>query len=255
MIDANTGIVTTAATLDRESLGATRNITVRATSVDGSQTDQVFSISIQDLDEFDVGTLQDTNPISNAVDENVAIGTIVGITAAALDADATNNTMTYSLIDDDGGNFTIDPNTGIVATANALDREALGAVRNITVRAISSDGSFTDQAFSISINDVDEFDTSAISDSDVSANMVNENVPVGSLVGIVAMANDNDATNQTVTYSLVDDDGGRFAIGANSGSSPRRNFSTESCSVRREASPSGRPASMAHSRKRHTKSP
>ena len=35
----------------------------------------------------------------------------------ASDADATNNTITYSLQDDDGGRFAIDANTGVVTVA------------------------------------------------------------------------------------------------------------------------------------------
>ncbi len=72
-IDANTGVVITAAAINRETLGANRNITVRATSADGSFTDQVFSIAINDLDEFDTGVVNDSNPAINAVNENVAI--------------------------------------------------------------------------------------------------------------------------------------------------------------------------------------
>ncbi len=147
-IDANTGVVTVAGAIDREADGASRNITVRATSSDGSFTDQVFTITINDVDEFDVGAVTDSDATANAVDENAANGTLVDITAAASDADATTNTITYSLHDNDGGRFAIDANTGVVTVAGAIDREADGASRNITVRATSSDGSFTDQVFS-----------------------------------------------------------------------------------------------------------
>ncbi len=45
----------------------------------------------------------------------------------------------------------------------------------------------------------------------------NENAANGTAVGITAQATDNDATTNTVTYSLFDDAGGRFTIDANSG--------------------------------------
>ena len=103
------------------------------------------------------------------------IGTMVGIDVSASDADATTNTITYSLHDNDGGRFAIDSSTGVVTVAGAIDREADGASRNITVRATSADGSFTDQVFAININDVDEFDVGAVTDSDGTANAVDEN--------------------------------------------------------------------------------
>ncbi len=41
-IDANTGVVTVAGSIDREADGATRSITVRATSADTSYSEQTF---------------------------------------------------------------------------------------------------------------------------------------------------------------------------------------------------------------------
>ncbi|MBN8601229.1 MAG: cadherin repeat domain-containing protein, partial [Planctomycetes bacterium] len=216
-IDSNTGVITVASAIDREADGASRSVTIRATSTDGSYTDQVFSIAINDVDEFDVGAVSDTNATSNDVNENATVGTVVGITAAASDVDATNNAITYSLFDDDGGRFAIDSTTGIVTVAGTIDREADGASRSITVRATSTDGSYTDQVFSIAINDVDEFDVGTVTDADSPSNNVNENATVGTLVGITAAASDLDATNNTITYALFDNDGGRFAIDSNTG--------------------------------------
>ncbi len=95
-INSTTGVVTVAGSLDRET-AATYNITVRATSTDSSSTTQVYTISLGDVDEFDVGSVSDSDATTNAVNENAAIGTTVGITASASDADATTNGITYSL--------------------------------------------------------------------------------------------------------------------------------------------------------------
>ena len=64
------------------------------------------------------------------------------MTATASDADATTNTITYSLDDNAGGRFAIDGSTGVVTVADGtlLDRE-VAASHNITVRATSADGS------------------------------------------------------------------------------------------------------------------
>ena len=195
---------------------AAHNITVRATSADGSTADTTFTINVNDVDEFDIGAVSDTNAAANAVNENAVNGTTVGITAAASDADATTNAITYSLQDNDGGRFAIDANTGVVTVAGAIDREADGASRNITVRATSADGSYTDQVFSITINDVDEFDTGVVTDANAAANTVAEDAAVGTAVGLTGLASDADAT-ATITYSLDDNAGGRFAIHATTG--------------------------------------
>ncbi len=126
-----------------------------------------MTINVNDVDEFDVGPITDSDAAANAVDENAANGTVVGVTALASDADATNNTITYTLDDNAGGRFAIDGSTGVVTVADGtlLDREA-AASHNITVRAASSDGSSNTQVMTINLNDVDEFDVGSITDSD-----------------------------------------------------------------------------------------
>ena len=85
LIDANTGVVTTAVMFNREASGPTRNISIRATSADGSYSDQVFTIAINDVNEFGISGIVDSNAAANALNENSANGTVVGITAAASD--------------------------------------------------------------------------------------------------------------------------------------------------------------------------
>src|SRR4029077_4765708 len=174
--------------LDREA-AASHNITVRATSSDGSFSTVVFTIKLNDVDEFDTRAVSDTNAAANAVNENAANGTIVGITASASDADATTNTITYSLDDSAGGRFAINGSTGVVTVADGtlLNREA-AASHNITVRATSADGSFSTQVFTINVGDVEEFEGGAVADSDAAANSVAENASVGTAVGITATA-------------------------------------------------------------------
>ncbi len=216
-IDASTGVVTTAAAINREVHGASRSITVQATSSDGSVATQIFNITINDLDEFDVSTPTDSNVATNEVDENVAIGTTVGVIADAFDLDATTNTITYILTSNPDGLFQIDVSTGVVTTSAAINREIVGATRSITVQATSSDGSTASQTFSIAINDVDEFDVTPISDTNAATNSVAENAANGTLVGITASASDADATTNGITYTLDDNAGGRFAIDASTG--------------------------------------
>ena len=96
-----------------------------------------MTININDVDEFDVGAVTDSDAtIERRRLKTPIVGTTVGITAAAADADATTNAITYSLQDNDGGRFAIDSSSGVVTVAGAIDREArCAASRNITVRA------------------------------------------------------------------------------------------------------------------------
>src|SRR5207247_1394340 len=140
-----------------------------------------------------------------------------GLTAFAKDNDATNNAVTYSLTDNAGGRFAIDANTGVVTVAAAIDREADGASLNVTVQAKSADGSTASQTFTIAVNDVNEFAVTTPVDSNATANAVDENAAIGTVVGLTAFAKDNDATFPARTSSELDNAGGRFAIDANTG--------------------------------------
>ncbi|MFN9911806.1 MAG: cadherin domain-containing protein, partial [Pirellulaceae bacterium] len=218
-INSSTGVVTVAnGTLLNREAAASHNITVRVTDTAGATYDEVMSVTITDVDEFDVGAVSDTNATANSLAENSANGTIVNITASASDADATNNTITYSLDDSAGGRFTINSSTGVVTVANSslLNFEAATS-HSITIRATSADASFSTQIFTISLTDVDEFDVGAVSDSNATSNSVAENAANGTVVGVTASASDADGSNNTITYSLDDSAGGRFTINSSTG--------------------------------------
>ena len=218
-INASTGVVTVAngSLLNRE-IATSHTIIVRAASTDGSISTQAFTINVIDTDEFDVGPISDLNPATNSVNENASVGTAVGITASATDADETNNSISYTLDNSAGGRFTIDPITGIVTVADSslLDREAASS-HGITIRATSEDGSFTTESYLINLNDIDEFDVTTPADADAGTNQVNEGAANGTTVGITANAGDADATTNTITWTLDDNAGGRFAINSSTG--------------------------------------
>ena len=60
--------------------GPVRQVTVRATSLDGSFTDQTFAITVTDVDEFDLGPISDAQPAAQrGIDENsTTAGTFTG---------------------------------------------------------------------------------------------------------------------------------------------------------------------------------
>ncbi|MEM1386427.1 MAG: tandem-95 repeat protein [Pseudomonadota bacterium] len=152
------GVVTVApeAAFDHETEA---EITLEATarSSDGSSSVQSFTVNVADVNEFDVGPLSDADAADNTVAEDAPDGTPVGITGFAEDADGTTNGITYTLDDDAGGRFAIDPSTGVVRVANAtlIDFEAATS-HTITVQAQSEDGSSATGNFDIAVTDLFE---------------------------------------------------------------------------------------------------
>jgi Domain of unknown function (DUF4347)/Cadherin-like/Cadherin domain len=183
---------------------------------DGALSDsQALAVTVGDANEFGVGAVSDSNAAANSVAENAGVGTLVGITALAADADATNNAVSYTLDDSAGGRFAIDAATGVLSLAGVLDFET-SASHAVTVRASSADGSASTVTFTISVSDANEFGVGPIGDLNPAANQVAENAGLGTLVGITAGANDPDPSD-LVTYSLLDNAGGRFGIDATTG--------------------------------------
>ena len=168
-IDANTGEVTVADTslLDYET-ATSHDVTVTATSSDGSTSNETFTINLtDDTSEAYVGAVTDSDASGNSVDESASNGSSVGVTALASDADGTDS-VTYSLFDDAGGRFTIDANTGEVTVADTslLDYETATS-HDVTVTATSSDGSTSNETFTINLtDDTSEASVGAVTDSD-----------------------------------------------------------------------------------------
>ncbi|QLH50800.1 MAG: cadherin-like domain-containing protein [Candidatus Accumulibacter cognatus] len=116
----------------------------------------VFTITVEESLNTPIGQVNDGNPANNAVAENSPNGTTVGITATAIDVDA-SDTVSYSLSNDAGGRFTIHPGSGVVTVSDGsqLDYEAQSS-HTITVLATSSDGTSSHQNFTIDLLDVVE---------------------------------------------------------------------------------------------------
>ncbi|MES2298714.1 MAG: cadherin domain-containing protein [Pseudomonadota bacterium] len=214
-INPVTGVVSVAGALDFEA-ATSHAITVVATSSDGSApTSAVMTVNLSNVDDNAIGLVTDANGAPNAVLENAAIGTPVGLTVSGVDLDR-GAVVSYTLLDNAGGRFAIDAATGVVTVAGALDFESASS-HDIIVVATSSDAGMPSSAvFTIGVRNVDDNPTSAISDTDNAANTVAEDAGIGSLVGVIANAVDLDS-GATIAYSLQDSAGGKFAIDARSG--------------------------------------
>ena len=211
-IDSITGVVTVAngSLLDFET-SRSHSITVMAKCGSLSSTTTNITIAILNVNELPPTIPTDSNTSPNRVAENVAAGAPTGITVRSNDPDG--SPITYSLTDDAGGRFVINPSTGVVAvSANAfLLNFETATSHTITVQA--SDGAKTGAAsFIISVTNIAP---TGFTDANAAVNQVVENAVTGTLVGITMSA--FDPHGGPLRYSLSNDAGGRFQIDSVSG--------------------------------------
>ena len=145
-----------------------------ATSADGSSSSATFTLAITDFDEFDVTSPVDSDSDANVIPENSVNGTEAQITASSVDADGTNNAVTYSMTGQgcSDGTFVVNPQTGVVTVGDStqLDYETVQSC-DFTIVATSADGSTASTQFTVAISDAD--DTAPVFTSDSSI-LVNE---------------------------------------------------------------------------------
>ena len=217
-INPTTGAVTFNTSPDAENptdAGANNvyDITVHAIDNNGvHDVTQAVAITVNDVND---NAPQFGSPTGSAnVNEGASTATVV-FDANATDADVTgaNNTITYSLGGADAGAFAINPTTGEVTFAASPNFESPtdnggDNVYDFTVTA--SDGVLAHDATQTVTITVANLPPSAPSDSDGAADQTYDNAPQGSSTGVQASA--TDPAGGAVTYSLLDDAGGRFAI-------------------------------------------
>jgi hypothetical protein len=184
------------------------SIRVRSTDQDGLLFEKVFIITILDVNEAPTNISLSTN----IVEENRPVGTEVGVFATT-DPDS-GDTHTYSLVAGigsvDNASFGISGNK--LRTSAIFDYETKSSY-SIRVRSTDQGGLSFEKVFNITVLDVNEAPT----DISLSTNIVEENRPVGTEVGVFTTT-DPDA-GDTHTYSLVTGDGsmdnGSFSISDN----------------------------------------
>jgi len=204
-IDPATGIVTVAGALDAETAGS-HEIVVLASDTNGETQTETFTITVRDVNEHDVGPISTVGPVIEEISENIDAGDLTEMQVTATDRDI-SDTVSYSV---DDPRFLID-DQGIISIAEdaSFDAETEGLV-SFTVTATSSDGSTSEQTFSLRLTDENEYAVSDVLDSDGSDNTIAEDASAGTQVGITALATDADASD-SVSYSVDD---ARFAVDA-----------------------------------------
>ncbi|RJF86476.1 hypothetical protein D3874_05085 [Oleomonas cavernae] len=177
----------------------TLSVTVAAVDPDGVQTQSTFTIQVGDVNEAPEAPVL----FGDQVDENAEVGAVVGSLNAS---DPDDDPLTYVLLDDADGRFAIDGDSLVVA--GAIDYEATPAL-SVTVAAVDPDGVQTQSTFTIQVGDVNEAPEAPVLFGD----QVDENADAGTVVGWV---NASDPDDDPLTYVLLDDADGRFAIDGDS---------------------------------------
>ncbi|MEQ8443788.1 MAG: tandem-95 repeat protein [Alphaproteobacteria bacterium] len=200
--DAATGIITATQSLDYEET-PTYSVTLTATGDQGTEASYSTNINVLNVNEAPVN-LADT---SFNVAENSVAGTVIG-TLDVNDPDA-GDSHSFQLTDDAGGRFNIDAATGAISVSGALDYEASDS-HTVTVQGTDQGGLSNSWDVTISVTDENE----APGNFNIPAITVSEASPIGQSIGTISA---DDPDGDVVTFSLVDDAGGRFAIDAQTG--------------------------------------
>lgn len=189
-------------------------IIVRATDNGGLSDNQTITVTVTNANDPPT-TPVDNNAAANTIPENSPNGTLVNITARSTDPDA-GSTITYSLTDNSGGRFAIDPTSGVVTVANGtLLNFETATSHNITVQASDGTAAST-QVFTINLSNINEFAPVIYSNGGGTAATIA--VPENSLSVTTVAATDADA-NTTLTYSITGGaDAAKFTINATTGS-------------------------------------
>ena len=144
-IDATSGAVTLTSDPDHETQSA-YNFTVVATDAAGNVSEQAVTLDINDLDE--VAPTITSGATAIAIDENSGANQVI-YTAVVDD----NSDVTFSLSDGSDAALAIDEVTGVVSLSIDPDYESQSSY-SFTVVATDAAGNASEQAVTLSVNDI-----------------------------------------------------------------------------------------------------
>ncbi len=127
--------------------------------------------------------------------------------------DSAAGALRYSLAEDAGGRFEIDPVSGLVAVANEALLDPANAPRHrIAVRMVFADGQVSIRHYEIELlGEAGEFAVTELWDRNAGRRPVRQFTRPGTVVGTVSVPVDVDAMD-VLRFRLLDDAEGRFAI-------------------------------------------
>ena len=201
-ISSSTGLVTTAQLLDKETVGSySLNVTV----TDGTlSVTESLSITVSDVND---APAFNEAPYATTVVENDAAATVYTVSATDDDGDS----LTFTITGTGSVDFSLNPTTGVVTLADALDYEST-FVYYLTIRASDSNGGVATTSLNVTV--LDQNDSPQFLSTPYTVN-IGENLPVGTTV-IKAVASDQDPSD-SLTYSLSGTNNNHFSIGSSTG--------------------------------------
>ncbi|XP_065191306.1 protein dachsous-like isoform X1 [Sycon ciliatum] len=189
-------------------------IDVKSTDSGGMSYTKKFTITIQDLNEKPTACQLS----STTVQENPMLNTVVGAIKTS-DPD-TAQTFRYSLLDSAGGRFKLDGSTVKVAVPSSR------CIADGGTACLYNFESATLNRFTITVRTTDSgspslyydckltIDTRNINDQPRNLQLAGYTIKEGSAIDtrVGTLSSSDEDIGQTVTYSIVDDDGGSFKV-------------------------------------------
>lgn len=201
-LNPTTGVVTLVDALDYESTSV-YYLTIRASDSNGGVATTSLNVTV--VDQNDSPQFLST-PYTVNIGENLPVGTTV-IKVVSSDQDPSDS-LTYSLSGTNNNHFSIGSSTGVISTAQELDRENINSY-SLTVSV--SDGSVTvTEAISIGVDNANDPPTFSNAPFNVS---VNENINSGNLLTVSATDDDGDA----ISFSIYGVGSESFSVHSSSG--------------------------------------
>uniref|UniRef100_A0A8D3DRM0 Protocadherin Fat 4 n=1 Tax=Scophthalmus maximus TaxID=52904 RepID=A0A8D3DRM0_SCOMX len=202
-IGRNTGVIQTAAELDREKGSDLYLVDVYAIETDASQPrTQRAEVEITLQDVNDNPPVFPNDILDVTIEENVADGfKIMQLTATDAD-EGPNALVTYTIISGADDSFRIDPESGDLIATKKLDRERRSKY-SLLVRADDGKQS-SDMRLNITVKDINDH-APKFSRSTYSFDIPEDMAP-GSIVAAILASDSDSGVNGEVTYSLEEDD-------------------------------------------------
>ena len=207
-IDAQTGVVSIVGSPNFEDQSE-YTFTVTATDSADNADSQTVTLSVNNLDEEAPAIT--SGATAAAIDENSGADQVVYTATATDDADISGGVM-FSLAEGSDAALSINAETGAVTLSTNPDHETQSSYQ-FTVIAKDAAGNMSEQAVSLTINDLDEANPIITSDSLVE---IDENGPASAVI-YTATATDAGDVSDGVTFSLGDGSSSAFTIDATSG--------------------------------------